>query len=63
MGGKILEYEAKTILREGMAQGRREGRREGIAIGRDQERQIIMNRLIASDMQPGQAAAITGLSV
>ena len=37
MGGKILESEAKTIRREGMAQGRREGmaqgRREGMAQG------------------------------
>lgn len=30
MGGKVLEYEAKTILNEGRAEGRREGIREGI---------------------------------
>ncbi len=29
MGGKVLEHEAKTILREGWKQGHREGRREG----------------------------------
>lgn len=28
MGGKILEYEAKTILNEGKNEGRREGRME-----------------------------------
>ncbi len=38
MGGKLLEYEAKTIRnegrREGITEGRREGRREGITEGR-----------------------------
>ena len=29
MGGKVIEYEAKTILRQGIAQGREEGREEG----------------------------------
>lgn len=43
MGGKILEYEAKTILNNGISIGRDEGiiigRDEGISIGRDEERQ------------------------
>lgn len=34
MGGKVLEHEAKTILREGWKQGREEGRREGEGYGR-----------------------------
>ena len=71
MGGKILEYEAKTILREGMAQGRREGitigEQRGITIGEqrgeERARRSIMANLIAGGMEPGQAAAITGLSV
>ena len=29
MGGKVLEYEAKTILNQGRAEGRVEGRAEG----------------------------------
>ena len=29
MGGRVLEYEAKTILRQGIQQGRQEGRQEG----------------------------------
>lgn len=29
MGGRVLEHEAKTILREGWQQGRKEGRKEG----------------------------------
>ena len=34
MGGKVLEYEAKTILNQGRAEGRVEGRVEGRAEGR-----------------------------
>ena len=34
MRGKVLEYEAKTILREGERKGRREGKREGRREGR-----------------------------
>ncbi|MCM1258464.1 MAG: hypothetical protein NC307_11500 [Roseburia sp.] len=34
MGGKILEYEAKTIRNEGLFEGRREGRQEGRSEGR-----------------------------
>lgn len=30
MGGKILEYEAKTIRNEGLREGRDEGLREGM---------------------------------
>lgn len=32
MGGKILEYEAKTILRAGFQEGRQEGRLESLLI-------------------------------
>ena len=32
MGGKVLEYEAKTILNEGRAEGRAEGKKE-MALG------------------------------
>lgn len=35
MGGKIIEYEAKTILTKGLNKGRKEGRKEG----RNEERQ------------------------
>ncbi|MEY8515945.1 hypothetical protein AALC25_03255 [Lachnospiraceae bacterium 29-84] len=34
MGGKILEYEAKTIRNEALRQGREEGRRKGREEGR-----------------------------
>ena len=33
MGGRILEYEAKTILREGMQQGMRQGMQQGMRQG------------------------------
>ncbi len=36
MGGRILEYEAKTIKREGLAEGREEGREEGRKEGREE---------------------------
>ena len=32
MGGQILEYEAKTILNEGMKKGMQKGRQEGQVI-------------------------------
>ena len=33
MGGKVLEYEAKTILKKGIAQGLTQGHREGLIQG------------------------------
>lgn len=34
MGGRVLEHEAKTILREGWQQGRKEGEDYGVKKGR-----------------------------
>ena len=39
MGGRILEYEAKTILNKGLERGREEGREEGRQEGREEGRQ------------------------
>ena len=39
MGGKILEYEAKTILRRGIEEGRERGREEGRLEGREEGRE------------------------
>ena len=36
---------------------------EGITIGRNEERKIIMDRLIATGMSPSQAASLTGMNV
>lgn len=33
MGGKVLDYEAKTIFRSGREEGRQEGRQEGMKNG------------------------------
>ena len=38
MGGKVLEHEAKTILREGWKQGCEQGREQGRKQGREQGR-------------------------
>ena len=46
-----------------LEQGREQGRQDGIAIGRQEERKVIMERLIAGGISPQQAAAFTGLSV
>lgn len=35
MGGRVLEYEAKTIKKEGIAEGRAQGRVEGRAQERE----------------------------
>ena len=40
MGGKILEYEAKTIRNEALQKGRDEGINIGLGRGRDEERKL-----------------------
>ena len=57
-----MAYESwieKHFRDEGIA----EGEKRGISIGRNQERELIMERLIAGGISPQQAAAFTGLSV
>ena len=46
----------------GEARGISIGQERGIALGRSQERQVIMERLIAGGMEPAQAANIVGIS-
>ena len=36
MGGRVLEYEAKTILKRGIAQGEKRGEKRGVKRGRRQ---------------------------
>ncbi len=38
MGGKILEYEAKALLRQGQQEGRQMGRQEGLQMGQQKGR-------------------------
>ncbi|MBQ3646394.1 MAG: hypothetical protein II960_07315 [Synergistaceae bacterium] len=58
----IQEYfynEARDKVRN---EGRNEGLNEGIAIGREEERQSIFAKLIASGMEKNKAAAIIGIN-
>ena len=55
------------ILEQGRQDGITIGRKDGIIIGekrgRQEERKVIMERLIATGMPPSQAASLTGVSV
>lgn len=46
MGGQVLEYEAKNILRMGKAEGKAEGIREGIREGRDAGTKEVLSKLL-----------------
>ena len=67
MGGKVLEYEAKSILNEGIVLGRN----EGIVLGRDEGRAegevfalaSVARRMIARGLPSAEISANTGLSV
>ncbi len=67
MGGKILEYEEKTILRrgieEGRERGREEGRQEGIAAGKEEGIFITLSDLVRKRMLTvADAARQAGMS-
>ncbi len=63
MGGKILEYEAKTILRRGIEEGRERGRQEGIAVGKKEGVLITLSDLVRKRMLTvADAAKQAGLS-
>ncbi len=75
MGGKILEYEAKIILRrgieegrergreEGRQEGRKEGRQEGIAAGKKEGILITLSDLVRKQMLTvADAAKQAGMS-
>ena len=56
MGGKILEYEAKTLFRQGIELGREQGREQGIEFGLEQGRaqgeaqlSLLIAKLMESD--------------
>ena len=50
MVGRVLEYEAKTIKREGIREGIREGRREGLREGRNEGRLELLVSLVQDDL-------------
>ena len=67
MGGKILEYEAKMILRrgieEGRQEGRKEGRQEGIAAGKKEGILITLSDLVRKQiLTVADAAKQAGMS-
>ncbi len=67
MGGRVLEYEAKTILLRGMAEGmqrgRDEGKREGKAEGMKQSQEQVAVKLHAMGMSDEEIADIVGADV
>ncbi len=50
MGGKVLEYEAKTILKRGIAQGEKRGLEQGIPQGEEKLSRLI-EKLITDNRQ------------
>ena len=66
MGGRVLEYEAKTILREGIALGRNEGialgETRGLARGLSEGIASTARRMLARGVALEQVADFTGLS-
>ncbi|MCD8216775.1 MAG: hypothetical protein LUD01_01810 [Clostridiales bacterium] len=56
MGGKVLNYEAKTIYQEGVDKGMREGKREGEQIGREQKLRDQIQRKLAKRQSVDQIA-------
>ena len=58
-----MEDVFKELFRKELTAERDAGRQDGISIGRNQERELIMERLIAGGISRQQADAFTGLSV
>ena len=63
MGGQVLEYEAKTILREGIALGRNEGIALGEALGEAKGIAATARRMLARGVSSEQVVDFTGLSL
>ena len=64
MGGKILEYEAKTILNQGIAQGMAQGITQGIDQGRLQQAWQTARRMLAvGRYDQKEIAELNGLSL
>lgn len=59
MGGKVLEYEAKTILKEGRLEGRLEGQKEGRQEGR---LEMLFDLVCGNLLSIAEAAAQANLS-
>lgn len=57
MGGKILEYEAKTILQRGIQEGRQAGIQEGKKVGLQEGRLKSYIELVKDGLLPIEEAA------
>lgn len=67
MGGKILEYEAKTIhnngLRIGLEQGREQGLEQGLEQGRAEKENSMIISMLKNKLSLEQIVSITGLTM
>lgn len=57
MGGKVLEYEAKTIRRAGLEEGLKEGLKEGLREGQKKGRTEVLFELVQKDLLSVENAA------
>jgi flagellar biosynthesis/type III secretory pathway protein FliH len=58
MGGKVLEYEAKTILNQGISLGFTRGRSEGMREGRDEGMRLGRDEGLREGRDEGMAASV-----
>ena len=63
MGGKVLEYEAMTIYRDGLKEGKKEGIREGIKEGIKEGIEQVAIRLLQRGESVEQVVSDTGLPI
>ena len=63
MGGRVLEYEAKTILREGIALGEARGLAKGLNEGRSDGIASTARRMLVRGVPLEQVVDFTGLSL
>ncbi len=63
MGGRVLEYEAKTILREGIALGEARGLARGEARGEAKGIASTARRMLVRGVPLEQVVDFTGLSL
>ena len=63
MGGKVLEYEAKTILQQGMQQGIRQGIRQGIQEGEMKKAKAAAGNLRGMGMDVDTIAQVLDVNV
>ena len=64
MGGRVLEYEAKTIKNEGIKEGMEKGIEKGIEKGRQENKRMVALAMLADkQLSLEKIAEYTGLSM